>query len=221
MNKHNQDGAINGVVVSLVLTVLLLFGAIGFGAWAYTSQQDYKNNSDEKAAVAAEAAKKEESIKKDKQFAEEIKNPLKTYVGPEAYGSLVVSFPKTWSGYVDDTGRSSGLVDGYFAQGTVPSKDDINSVFALRFRVNSQPYASFIKNYSALQKSGKITVSAYALPKLPKTVGIKLTGTLNDKTNVTMVVLPLRSQTLQVWTEGSQYVNDFNNSILPNFTFSP
>ena len=221
MNKHNQDGAVNGVVVSLILTVLLLFGAIGFGAWAYTSQQDYKNNSDEKAAVAADEARKAESIKKDKLFAEEIKNPLKTYRGPEAYGSLSVSFPKTWSGYVDDTGRNSGLVDGYFAPGTVPSKEDANSVFALRFRVNNQAYPAFIKTFGGLQKQGKVTVSAYALPKLPKTVGIKVTGTLNNKTTVTMIVLPLRSETLQIWTEGNQYLNDFNNNILPNFTFSP
>jgi hypothetical protein len=36
-----------------------------------------------------------------------------------------------------------------------------------------------------------------------------------------MVVLPLRSQTVQIWTEGTQYVDDFNKLILPNFSFSP
>jgi hypothetical protein len=36
-----------------------------------------------------------------------------------------------------------------------------------------------------------------------------------------MVVLPLRSQTLQIETAGSQFLGDFNNNILPNFSFSP
>jgi hypothetical protein len=33
--------------------------------------------------------------------------------------------------------------------------------------------------------------------------------------------LPLRSQTVKIWTEGSQYGGDFNKYILPNFSFSP
>jgi hypothetical protein len=221
MIKHNQDGAANGVVISLILTVLLLVGAIGFGAWAYSNMTDYRDNSDQKSAAAAETAAKQESIKKDKEFAEESKSPLKTYNGPDAYGSLVVQFPKTWSGFVDDSGRGSTQVDGYFNPNVVPSVSDQNSSFALRVQVLNQAYSQTLQNIKSQQQSGKLSVSAYALPKLPKVVGIRAVGQVSNQKTVDMVVLPLRSQTVEIWTEGSQYGDDFNKYILPNFSFSP
>lgn len=222
MIKHNQVGAVNGLVISLVLAVLLLISAMAFGGWAYTSRQDYKQNSDAKAAVAAEAAKRKESAAKDIVFAEEVKNPLKTFTGPQAYGSLIVSFPKTWSGYVDTTGASSGAaIDGYFAPNVVPATANKDSVFALRVQVLSQPYASVLQTISGQQRENKVTVSAYALPKLPKVVGVKINGEVTQGKTSTMIVLPLRAQTLQISTDGTQYLDDFNKYILPNFSFSP
>jgi hypothetical protein len=221
MIKHNQSGAVNGLVISLVLAVVLLVAALGFGGWAFSGRQDYKNNVDSKISTAVTAAKQQESTAKDLQFAEVVKNPLKSYTGPEAYGSLIVNYPKTWSAYVDDTGTGSSLVDGYFAPGSVPSATGQNSVFALRVQVLSQTYAQVLQSFSGQQQSGKLIVSAYALPKLPKTVGVKAVGQISSQTTVTMVVLPLRSNTLEIWTEGSQYLADFNNNILPNFSFSP
>jgi hypothetical protein len=221
MIKHNQDGAANGVMISLVMTVILLVAAIGAGAWAFAGRQDYKNNVDEKIAVAVEAAKKQESTRKDKVFAEEIKNPLKLYSGPAAFGSLQVNYPKTWSGYVDDTGSGGAKVDGYFAPGVVPSISNQNSVFALRIKIVDQAYDQVVKNLEGQQKAGKLTAAAYALPKVPQVVGVRVSGELSDKKVVTMIILPLRSQTLQVWTEGTQYTGDFNDNILPNFSFSP
>ena len=221
MLKHNQDAAINGLVISLILTVLLLVGALGFGAWAFSGRQDYKNNVDSKINTAVAVAVSHEDKVKNAQFAEDAKKPLKVYQGPEAYGSMMISFPKTWSAYVDDSGKGNALVDGYFAPGTVPAITGDNSVFALRVQVTNQSYAQTLQSFADQQQTGKVTVSAYALPKLPKIVGVEAVGQINDQTSVTMVVLPLRSQTLQIWTEGTQYLNDFNSNILPNFTFSP
>lgn len=221
MIKHNQKGEINALVISLVLAVLLLIGALAFGGWAYSGRQDYKNNVDAKIRVAQAAAKQQEDAVKDQQFAEEAKKPLKLYQGPEAYGSLMVYYPKTWSGYVDDRGSVGGQVEGYFAPGVVPSATDSSSVFSLRFEVVNASYDQVMQAFSGQQQTGKLTVSAYALPQLPKVVGAKVVGQIDSQTNATMVVFPLRSQTLKVWTEGNQYVDDFNNNILPNFKFSP
>jgi hypothetical protein len=223
MIKHNQDGAVSGVAISLVLCVLLLLGAIGFGAWAFTSRQDYKNNSDQKAAAASEVARKNEAVVQEKHFAEEYKKPFDTYNGPEATGSLHIEYPKTWSSYVVDSsiGGTSQTLEGYFAPGTVPSVDDKGSVFSLRVSVLGQAYSTVVSAFSTQQKAGKLQVSAYSLPKLPKVVGVRVVGQLQQDQSVDMVVLPLRSQTLEIWTEGSQYANDFNSYILPNFSFAP
>ena len=225
MIKHNQDGA-SGVGVSLVLTTVLLVAAIGFGAWAFTSRQDYKNNTDAKIATAVAAAKKQESAAKDKAFAEELKNPLQTYTGPSAYGSIVLKYPKTWNSYILDTSSSGGgtPIDAYFHPTSVPSIQDSNSVFSLRLKVLSQSYSQTVSGLTSGTDSSGVTttVKPYALPKVPKAVGVKVTGAIpNSSKTGTMVILPVRSQTIEIWTETNQYLNDFNKYILPNFSFSP
>lgn len=221
MLKHNQDGAVSGLLISFIMTIILLLGATGFGVWAYSQSQHYKNDVDAIVVEAEEAVKQKTSEAKDKQFAEEAKNPLKIYNGPENFGSMILHFPKTWSGYVDTgIGNNAGL-EGYFAPGVVPSINDRTAAFALRIQVEKQPYAQVLQNFSSQQKAGKLSVSAYALPKLPKVVGVKVTGEITQGKTVTMVVLPLRADTLKVWTEGTQFAGDFNDNILPNFSFSP
>ncbi len=226
MTKLTQAGAVNGVVVSLVLAVLLLCGALAFGGWAFNSRQDYMNNVDTKIAAAVGNAKQQQITTDNTKFAEEAKQPLRTYNGPEAYGSLIVNFPKTWSAYVNDTGSSGSLVDGYFNPGVVPSVSDQHSTFALRVQVLSQPYDQSLLPLKSAQQSAKhsVSFSAYALPMQPKIVGIKAVGQIGQQQNGingTMVVLPLRSNTLEISTQGDKFLNDFNTYILPKFNFSP
>ena len=231
MLKRNQTGAANGLAVSLVLCVLLLIAVIVFAAWSYSSRQDYKNNVDTKIAAAVTVAKQQESTAKDKAFAEEEKNPLKTYNGPEAAGSIALMYPKTWSAYVADSttntnGNGSTLLDGYFYPGVVPDISNQASTFALRLQVVNQSYSDIVKNLGNTNADTPPTISPYALPKVPKVVGVRVDGALpvsngNDTVTGSMVILPLRSQTIEIWTEGNQFTSDFNNIILPNFSFSP
>lgn len=226
MIKHNQDGAINGLAVSLVFAVLLLIAALAFGGWAFSGRQDYKNNADAKINAAVQVAVQQNSAAKEAAFATAAKNPLSTYNGPETYGSLVVNYPKTWSGYVDDTDQSTPI-NAYFAPGVVPALSATSSVFALRVQVLDQAYAqvvSAISNQSGTRQTPP-TVKAYTLPKVPQAVGVEVSGALpgsgNDTITGTMVILPLRANTLEIWTEGTQYLSDFNTYILPYFSFSP
>lgn len=223
MIKHNQDGAANPWIISLVLSVVLLIGAIGFGGWAYTERQHYKDDTDAIVAGEVKKAKAQESAAKDRQFAEEAKKPLKIYNGPEALGSLQISYPKTWSGYVDlASNKGSSLLSAYFSPDVVPSAEDKNSVFALRTEVADTTYSQFTQSLAGKVKEGKATAVAYALPKHPKIVGVKIEGEVDQPgRRVTMVALPLRGQTLKVWTDGTQFLSDFNDNILPNFSFTP
>ena len=228
MLKHNQDGSVGGLSFFFGLTVLLLIAALVFGVWAFNGRQDYKNNVDAKINAAVIVAKQQEDIVQAAQYAAAAKLPLRTYDGPEAYGSLVINYPKTWSAYVDDSGTGSAVVDGYFDPGTVPSLTAQTSVFALRVQVLNVAYAQAVSSFSGQASSPQTvptTITAYSLPKVPQVVGVKVTGTLQSNSSTpltgTMVILPLRSETLEISTQGSQYLSDFNTSILPNFSFSP
>lgn len=232
MIKHNQDGAISGVAVSLVFTVILLIAALAFGGWAYTSRQDYKDHSDAKAAAAATAATQAESKKKDAEFVEKEKNPYRTYNGPAEFGSITMQFPKTWSGYVaiNNSNGAATPVDGYWYPNIVPSITDESSSFALRIQVVNQSYAEVLKTLQGQQQASiankdqtPLAITPYALPsaKVSKVVGVKASGSLTQKKVGTMVVLPMRTSTLKIWTDGNQFVGDLDNIILPSFTFSP
>ena len=217
MRKLNQAGSL---LLPLIIVIVLLLGALGFAGWAFMGREDYKNNSDAKAAVAAEAAAKAESIKKDAEFAEAEKSPTKTYTGPTTFGSLTFSYPKTWSAYISEANKSSTAVEGYFSPNFVP---DIQSEisFALRIQIVSTPYATVLKGYDSSTKGGKTTVSAYRAPKVPDSLGSMITGDIATKKQGTMVLLPLRDKTIKIWTEGSDYIGDFNNIILAGLTFVP
>ena len=114
MIKHNQNGAINSLLLPLIVSAVALIAVAAFAVWAYGGKQDYKNNVDQKVADAVTIAIQKEDTKKDKQFAEDEKNPLRTFTGPDAYGSVTINYPKTWSAYVDTTATGGAGVDGYF-----------------------------------------------------------------------------------------------------------
>ncbi|HEX8350307.1 MAG TPA: hypothetical protein VF598_10120 [Hymenobacter sp.] len=220
----NQRGDMNVLAVPLILAVLLLVGSIVFGAWAFTSREDYRVNVEEKIAIAVKVAKQEEGIAKDKEHAEAEKQPLKSYNGPEAFGSVGVQFPKTWSGYVQDEGGSAPL-DTYFHPGVVPSLSAKGKAYALRVQVVEQAYSKVVSDMNKDVAAKKVTAAAYALPKQPKVVGVRFDGAIGgsgkDVITGAMVVMPVRDKTLKIWTESPLFVADFNGFILPNVTFIP
>ena len=183
----------------------------------------YKNNVDSIVSSAVIQAKNVQQTNDNRQYAIKAMFPLAAYYSPSSLGSLNVLYPKTWSSYVN-TKASNYPLDGYFYPGTLPSVNDSGSTnFALRIRIVPQPYSQILQNYNNFLHQGNITINAYKLPKIPSEVGVELTGKFLDNPNktVTEVIVPLRSQTLEIWTEGNQYLSIFNTDILPNFSFSP
>ncbi|HVX23952.1 MAG TPA: hypothetical protein VG992_01255 [Candidatus Saccharimonadales bacterium] len=228
MLKRNQQGG-TVIIVVLIFTILLLIGAASFAVWAYGGRQDYKNNVDQKIASAVAVAKQQQTSNDEQQFAQQAKYPLSTYTGPGTVGSISVKYPKTWSAYIDNNGSNSSSDNAfaaYFNPGTVPSIENQHSVFALQIQVVTDSYSQSLQD--AQQNNNEETpvkIAAYSLPSLPKVVGAKLTGTLpnnsdNNQTG-TMIMLPLRGQTLEITTEGNKYLSDFTDIILKNLTFSP
>lgn len=219
--KHNQDGALNVLLIPFILALLFLSGAGAFGVWAYMSRQDYKLNTDKKVDSAVVLAKQQESTSKDKEFVEVQKNPLRTYNGPEAFGSLNLSYPKTWSAYVLDTGVGAFPVDGYFFPLIVPSVTDPTSTYALRIQVQNRKYSDVLQIYQGNVKTGKATIAPYQLPKVSDVVGVRVEGQVTPTKTGSMIIMPLRDKTLEIWTEGTGFAKDFNENVLPNITFSP
>lgn len=217
----DQRGAMNVLLIPLIVSVLLFFGALAFGLWAYSSRQDYKNNVDQKIAAAVEVAKTETATEKDNEFIEREKLPLQEYKGPSSLGSVSVKYPKTWSAHVIEAeGNSGNLLDGYFHPGFVPDTGG-DTGFALRMQIVSENYAESLKQFDSNVKQGKTSAKPYKPVNVTNIVGMRLTGELPDQKSGIMVLIPLRDRTIKLWTESDQYARDFDKNILANFKFSP
>lgn len=206
------------LLIPLILVALVLVGMTGFGIWAYMERQDFKDNVDRKIAAAVEVAKKQNSSEKDNEFAQKEKEPLKEYKGPAAFGSVVVMYPKTWSAYVTEGTTGSNPIDGYFSPNFVPGTAT-NTAYALRLQVVNTAYEQEVKRFDSQIRSGKVVATPYIPAKVPTVTGMRFDGEIGNNKVGSMVVLPMRDKTLKLWTESPNYVPDFNNFILPNYSF--
>lgn len=219
-------GEMSALLIPFVLVALLLFGAAGFGYWSYSKMLIYKNNDNQLIAAAVKTSDQQLTARLQQQFAQEAKNPYKTYKGPSTWGGISVTYPRTWDAYVAVNNNGSDTpIDGYWYPGVVPDiANDTNgngTNFALRVQVLQSDYNSVLQNFESNVQQGTVTATPFHLAKVPSVVGMELTGQiLTQKTGI-IVLLPVRNETLEIWTEGSQFTSDFNNIVLPNFTFSP
>ena len=211
-----ENGAINALLIPLILAVIGFFGAIGFGAWAYSEREDYKNNVDQKVQTAVKIAEDRVSTKKDNEFLEKEKNPLTSYNGPSVYGDINLNFPKTWSVLVNESNNSFELV---MNPKVVSADKALNQ--ALRVQVLNTEYDTELKKLDNKVKSGNIKAKAFRLAKIKDVLGTRIDGEVKKGANGSSVYLPLRDKTLIISTESQEYLADFNKIILPNFTFNP
>jgi hypothetical protein len=209
-----------GLLIPFILTVLFLLAALIFAIWAFSERQDYKNNVDQKIETAVTIATERESTRKDNEFLEREKSPYKIFTGPETYGSLSFKYPKTWSGYVIETGRSTTPLDGYFHPKIVPDVDG-DTAFALRIQIVNRPYDQVLSQFESKVGSGKVTVIAYSPKKVSGVSGSRINGEIYTGQQDTMILLPIRDKTLQIWTESQEFVKDFDSIILANLKFVP
>lgn len=222
MKYARQAGAVNLLVIPLVLVTVLLLGVATVAFSFYNEAQDYKNNVAQKVAVEVDKAREEVSIQKDKDFAEKEKFPYNRYDGPSSFGALRILYPKTWSAYVSEPRNNANRpVEGYFAPGHVPTINDSLNTFALRVIVEQKRYDAVLKGYEDEVKQGKISARPYQSPNVPNIVGTRLDGEVISKKQGAMIVMPMRDKTLRMWTESRDYVADFDNIVLPNFSFTP
>lgn len=211
MVKLNNKGLINPLLIPLVLSALVMVG-LGISTYVYyTNFVDQRDNVNKKIDSAVEIAETEQREKLDKDFAERVKIPNRTFTTPSIYGSVKLTFPKTWSSYVDDTGN---MIDYYGHPEYVPSKG-VN--YALRLNVSTKKFANEIKSYDQDVKKGDLKAVSITISG---TTGTRLDGLLEKDQQGTMVIFPLRDKTLKVWTENKDFGPDFE-AILKQLTFVP
>jgi hypothetical protein len=220
MKTLDQSGRINALLIPLILITLMFLGSLGFGLWAYTGREDFKNNVDEKVGVAVKVAIDKAKTEKDNEFIEKEKEPLSTYKSPNELGTINIRYPKTWSAYVDETGRGSAELDGYFNPLLVPGVSS-GKAYALRLQLINKSFDVEAKSFDGPVKQGKIKAQPYQPKNLPNIVGLRLDGEIRSGVAGVMILIPLRDKTIKIFTESDQFIPDLERHVLENLNFAP
>ncbi len=223
MRKLSESGEISGLTIAFTAVCVALVVVIIFAAMAYSGEKKYKNNANQLIASAVSASNNSLENKLNAKFQQEQNATVTSYTGPSQYGSVSLQYPKSWSGYADTAG--SNPLDAYFSPGVVPSVEDQSNIFALRIEVVGAVYSDTLAQYSSMlsnsQSGQTVTITPYTLKNLPNVVGVMITGEVQPSKQGVMVMFPLRTNTLEIWTESSQYTSLFTSQILNSVTFQP
>lgn len=207
----------------LVLLVVLLVASLGFGGWAYSQMQSYKNDTNKKIQAAVASAKVAQTKEVQEAFD---KANTKQFQGSPTYGSVSFSYPKTWSAYVD-TSSTSEPINAYFHPDQVPGVNG-KTAYALRVELVSSDYSQIVQQFSGSVSQGTVTTKAYLPAKLSGVAnaqpGTLFSGQINNADNTqkgTLLAIRVRDKTLEISTQSNDYLNDFNNIILSSLSFAP
>jgi len=213
--RTSESGEVNPLLlVSVVLTILVL-GLGSFSIWAYVNYNDQKDNVDQKISAAVATAKKQQSDADATKFAEQEKQPNRKFTGPSDLGSVELSYPKTWSVYVDKDGSNSNY-EAYFAAGVVPPISG-KTPYALRVTVERKAYEDVIQAYQSKVKKGELKSSSITLQGQ---TGTRLDGSFSDDVKGSMVLFKVRDKTLEVYTQSDTFTSDYEKIILPSLSFN-
>ena len=211
MNNYRQreQGQVSGALVAIVLLGIAVVGFGSLAVWAYVNYSEQKYNVDGKIALAVAAAEKKQADADEAKFVERDKEPNRQFAGPEDYGRLTFSYPKTWSVYVAKDTQKGGDYEAYLNPITVPPVSDTQQ-FAIRVPIEENDYDAVVKAYQSRVKSGKLKTSAVSANGHD---GTRLEGEFTDSIRGSAVVYKIRDKTITIRTDADTFKPDFEKLI--------
>jgi hypothetical protein len=207
------------LLLAIVFGVLFL-GAAGFGVWAFIERNEYKNETEGIVASEVEQAVAENTEQLEAEFTEREKEPLSSYSGPAAFGSVTVEYPKTWSAFVDESGSGSTPLEGYFHPRFVPDPSG-DTLIALSVEVVNRTYDRALQPFERAANQGRVEISPIEAENVDGVLGTRVDGEIERDVQGSVVLFELRDKTLILTTQSTEFLGDFNNIILANLEFNP
>jgi len=214
MKRTHELGMANPLVVTAIVLSVFTVGLGAFSVWAYVNYADQKNNVDAKVAVAVTDAKTAQAKEDQTAFDEKEKLPTRQIVGPTDLGQVTLSYPKTWSVYIDKS--NSSTYEAYFYPLSVPPITSATP-YALRVSVLDTKYEAVLTGFNERLKNGNLKASPVTISSVD---GTRLDGTFATSVKGSMVLFKIRDKTLQVYTQSQSYQADFDNIVLASLQFN-
>lgn len=202
--RTRESGAANiWLILSIGFAVTTVGLGIAFG-WALMNYFDQKDNVDTKVSTAVTSAVKTQADKDAAIFEAEDKKPNRQFAGPEDFGALSFSYPKTWSTYVDKD-ASTGTFQAYLNPVSVPPVSP-STQFALRVTIETKDYDTVLNTYQALVKKGDLKSSTVKVNGVDST---RLDGSFTKDIRGSAVIFKIRDKTVTIRTDADTFKPDF------------
>ena len=195
--RQSERGVITGGTIAAIILGVCATVFAGLAIWALLGYNEAKTDADGKTALAVAEAKKLQSDDDEKKFAEREKEPRKEFVGPDDYGRLTFSYPKTWSVYVAKDVARGGTFEAYLNPGTVPPVSSAQQ-FALRVTISEDDYDKVLATYESLIKKGDLKSSTTSSNGQS---GSRLDGSFSKDIRGAAVFYKIRDKTLIIQTD--------------------
>lgn len=215
MNRTQQRGAVNAWLILSIVFAVTTVAAAGFLVWALTNYYDQKDNVDTKVSAAVATAKKEQADEDEKKFLERDKQPNRQFIGPDDYGRLMFSYPKTWSVFVERDTSSGETYQAYLNPISVPPVSN-SAQFALRVTIESRDYDTVVQSFDALVRKGDLSSSVVQTDDV---IGTRLDGSFNSNIRGAAVIYKIRDKTVTIRTDADTFKGDFDN-LIKTITFN-
>lgn len=205
--KHFGDkGSMSGWMIATIGLIVLSVALSGFGIWSFINYSDQKTNVDTKVSTAVAAAKKSQADADEAKFTEREKQPNRQFVGPDDYGRVAFSYPKTWSVYISKDASGGGSYEAYLNPVTVPPVATIQQ-YALRLVIQQLDYDKVVSSFDGLVKTGSLKSSSV---KVNGVNGVRLDGNFTKDIRGAEVIFKIRDKTLTLRTDANTFLADFD-----------
>ncbi|MDB5186843.1 MAG: exported protein of unknown function [Candidatus Saccharibacteria bacterium] len=209
LKRINENGAVSGSLIAIILLGILFLAAGSAAIWAYSNYTEQKTNVDGKIDLAVAEARKEQADIESAKFAEREKEPNRQFVGPDDYGRLTFDYPKTWSVYIAQDVTEGGTYESYLNPVTAPPVSD-KQQFSLRVTIEQTDYDKVIKQYDARIKKGDLRSGGFSANG---NSGIRFDGNFTKDIRGAAVILKIRDKTVTLRTDADTFKPDFENII--------
>ena len=201
-----QRGAIAGSLIVIVVLGIVAAAGVGVSIWALVNYNEQKTNVDGKIDMAVATAKKEQADSLEAKFAAREKDPNRQFVGPEDYGRVTFSYPKTWSVYIGRNVQSGGTFEAYLNPAAV-QPITTSTQYALRVTIEEKDYDQVVASYNPSVKKGSLKASSVSVGG---NNGTRLDGTFSTDIRGAAVIYKIRDKTLTIRTDADTFKPDFD-----------
>lgn len=207
--RPNERGAVSGSLIAIILVSLAAVLLAGLSVYLFLQYNEQKTDVDGKVAIAEADARREQQEADDTKFAQREKEPNREFVGPDDYGRLTFSYPKTWSVYVAKDITQSTTYEAYLNPVVVPPTGG-KQQFALRVVIEDKDFDTVIASYDGRVKKGDLKSSPTSANGVN---GTRFDGSFDENRRGAVVIYKLRDKTISVFTDADTFKPDFEELV--------